>query len=74
MLMFQNVQIVTILIVNINKYIKENIALQNVQIESEKLCFETDKELTQEEVDHADELAQIAFPDEWKEDEEITDS
>lgn len=30
------------------------------------LCIENDEKLTQEEVDRADELQQIAFPDEWK--------
>lgn len=30
------------------------------------LCIENDEKLTQEEVDRADELQQITFPDEWK--------
>ena len=30
------------------------------------LCIENDEKLTQEEVGRADELQQIAFPDEWK--------
>ena len=30
------------------------------------LLIENDEKLTQEEVDLADELQQIAFPDEWK--------
>ena len=30
------------------------------------LLIENDEKLTQEEVDRADELQQIAFPDEWK--------
>ncbi len=31
------------------------------------LCIENDEKLTQEEVDRADELQQIVFPNEWKE-------
>ncbi|WP_288910863.1 hypothetical protein [uncultured Thomasclavelia sp.] len=30
------------------------------------LCIENDEKLTQEEVDRADELQQIVFPNEWK--------
>lgn len=37
-----------------------------IKLNGRILCIENDEKLTQEEVDRADELQQIAFPDEWK--------
>ena len=41
-------------------------ALHTVKTLFRDAGIENDEKLTQEEVDRADELQQIAFPDEWK--------